>query len=409
MLAFRLSKIRMKIHAGFALVLFALTASVTIGNAGVTVLQNLAPGATSWPGSPIISTVSNPSSQANVPESFNGVGGNTNLSQTFTITTTNYTLQAIDIYAGTGSGTGSGTNIVLKLYDLGIQSAPNPSAYNSSIIGGDLFGSGTGLPVSYVQSGSLRCAREFDFTNADQVTLANGHMYAFELTGVGGTVPVFWQRTASDTYSGGAAYRNQGWINSGNARDFAMAVYAVGVSNSPPPPPLTGQCAVNWNDVRQRMDGFGGGVVFLDAGLDPMTAANMDTLFNTNNSSQLGLSLLRVRIDPTTNWVTALADAQKAVARGGRVMATPWTPPAIMKTNNNTIGGGAGSKPVYQLCDLLEQFCRLHEIKTACNSRRFQSKTNRMRMSLYESCFWSGTQFQAFCRSNALLPSPMRR
>ena len=78
-------------------------------------------------------------------------------------------------------------------------------------------------------------------------------------------------------------------------------------------------CNINWSNVHQRIDGFGGGVVFLDAGLDPMTTANMDTLFNTNNSNQLGLTLLRVRIDPTTNWVTALADAQKAVTRRGAI------------------------------------------------------------------------------------------
>src|SRR5580692_5410759 len=70
-------------------------------------------------------------------------------------------------------------------------------------------------------------------------------------------------------------------------------------------------CTVDWNNVHQTIDGFGGGVVFLDAGLDPMTSANMSTLYGTN-SGQLGLSLLRVRIDPTTNWSTALSDGQLA-------------------------------------------------------------------------------------------------
>src|SRR5881394_1363402 len=92
--------------------------------AGVTVIQNSSPGATSWPGSPLVSTVSNPSIEATVAESFNGGGGNTNLSQTFTITTTNYTLQSISLFAGAGTGTGAGTNLLLRLYDLGIQTAP---------------------------------------------------------------------------------------------------------------------------------------------------------------------------------------------------------------------------------------------------------------------------------------------
>src|SRR5215469_1849046 len=84
-------------------------------------------------------------------------------------------------------------------------------------------------------------------------------------------------------------------------------------------------CTVDWNDVHQQIDGFGGGVVFLNpASLDPVTDTNMDTLFGSANANQLGLSLLRVRIDPTTNWTDALLDGQKAVARGAKVLATPW-------------------------------------------------------------------------------------
>jgi hypothetical protein len=154
---------------------------------GVTVTENVAPGATSWPGSPIISTVVNPSS-ASVIESFNGGGGNTNLSETFTVMAGNFTLQTIDLYAGTGSGTAPGTNLVLRLFDLGAQTAPNPSSYAASIVGANLLGGGAGLSVSYVSqaAGIL----EFDFTGPDQVSLTNGHMYAFELAGLNGTQPV---------------------------------------------------------------------------------------------------------------------------------------------------------------------------------------------------------------------------
>jgi hypothetical protein len=215
-------------------VLVAIVGLGLSSRAGVTIVQNVSPGATSWPGSPLLSTVANPST-ASVIESFNGGGGNTNVSQTFTITTTNCTLQTIDIYAGNGSGTGSGTNLVLKLYDLGIQTAPNPSPYTASIVGASLLGSGAGLPISYISQAAG--VLEFDFTGADQVTLTNGHLYAFELTGAINTTPVFWSRGTSDTYSGGAAYRNQAWINASSARDFALAVYATNAAPPPPPPP----------------------------------------------------------------------------------------------------------------------------------------------------------------------------
>lgn len=232
-----------------ASVLLAGTAAI----AGVAVKENVSPGATTWPGTPIISTVANPSS-ATVVESFNGVGGNTNLSETFTITTTNYTLQSISIYAGTGSGTGPGTNLTLKLYDLGNQTAPNPGTYTADIIGGDLFGGGAGLSVAYtVQAAGVL---EFDFDGADQVTLTNGHMYAFELTGVLNTTPVFWSRGVSDTYAGGAAYRNQGWINGSNARDFALAVYANASTSSNTPPPPTGPNGIVFHAFSQPDNGI---------------------------------------------------------------------------------------------------------------------------------------------------------
>jgi len=201
--------------------------------AGVVVNTNIAPGATSWPGTPLLSTVANPST-ATVVESFNGGTGNTNLSQTFTFGASDYTLQSISIYAGNGTGTGAGTNLVLRLFDLGTQTAPNPNPYTSSTGGGNLFGAGAGLSVSY--GGQTPGVLRFDFTGSDQVSLSNGHMYAFELTGVLNTTPVFWQRGTTDTYSGGAAYRNQAWINAINARDFALAVYANAPFNTNYPP-----------------------------------------------------------------------------------------------------------------------------------------------------------------------------
>ena len=142
-------------------------------HAGVTVAQNVSVGATTWPGSPLISTVSDPLSQATVSEEFGGPStANTNLSETFTITTTNYTLQTIDIYAGGGTGTGTGTNLTLNLYDLGAQTAPNPSPYTASIAGANLFGSGAGLPVSY--SSQAAGVLEFDFTGADKCPCKHG-------------------------------------------------------------------------------------------------------------------------------------------------------------------------------------------------------------------------------------------
>src|SRR5215469_15243618 len=98
---------------------------------------------------------------------------------------------------------------------------------------------------------------------------------------------------------------------------FILFTLVAGLTVAAGGPTNSAQCTVNWNGVHQRIDGFGGGVVFLSPGsLDPMTATNMDTLYRMDNTNELGLTLLRVRIDPATNWSNARLDAQKAVARG---------------------------------------------------------------------------------------------
>ena len=119
-----------------------LTATST--HAGVVVSQNVAPGATSWPGSPMIATLANPAGQATVGESFNSGGGCTNDGQTFTVTGGDFTLQTISLYAGGGTGTGAGTNLVLKLFDLGTQTAPSPNPYTASIPGGNFSAAARG-------------------------------------------------------------------------------------------------------------------------------------------------------------------------------------------------------------------------------------------------------------------------
>ena len=74
-------------------------------------------------------------------------------------------------------------------------------------------------------------------------------------------------------------------------------------------PPST-NCVVNWNDMRQRIDGFGASSAWMSGSLP---SADADLLFSTNNGA--GLSLLRTRIAPDgTSWETSIA--QQAQAHG---------------------------------------------------------------------------------------------
>lgn len=369
------------------------TLSCAAAFSAVNVIQNTGPGATAWPGTPVVATMANPGGTATVPENFASGGGCTGHSQTFTVPAgSNYYLQAITIYAGDGTGTSQGVPLTLNIYSLGAQVAPNPSGYAAST---NLLGGGAGASVAYtVQSpGLLR----FEFSGTDQLLLVGGNMYAFELTGVSGTAPVNWYRNTSDTYTGGAAYRDRSWINGSNARDFAVAVYASPTTDQPPPT----QCTVNRSITHQLIDGFGAGVVFLDGGLDPLSDSEMDTLFGTANSSQFGLSLIRVRISPDGNWDNAnLTDAQKAYARGAQILASPWSPPASMKDSHRTVGGSLLPAEYANYAAYLNSFASFMASNGAPLAAISIQNEPDWEPS-YEGCAWTPAQLQTFMRENA--------
>ncbi len=359
--------------------------------AGVTVVQNTGPGATSWPATPLLATVSNPNAQATVSETFASGGGSSSYSQTFVVPAgNNYRLQSIYLHAGGGSGTSGGAPVRLNLYDLGARTAPNPDAYAA---GTDLLGAGAGLAITYTQqaNGILR----LNFTGGDQVVLRGGSMYVFQISGTSGTSPIGWLRSAADTYADGAAYRNRAWINGTSARDFGLALYAT-VTTDPPP---TASITVDAAAVRQRMDGFGAGAVFLDAGLNPLTDAQMNTLYGTG-TGQLGLTLLRVRVSPTGSFTDALEVGRRAAARGARILATPWTPPASMKTNNNIVGGSLRPDAYGSYVNYLNQFLST----MAANGAPVAviSLQNEPDITVtYESASWTAEQFRIFSRDFA--------
>ncbi|WP_089041047.1 RICIN domain-containing protein [Clostridium acetobutylicum] len=99
---------------------------------------------------------------------------------------------------------------------------------------------------------------------------------------------------------------------------------------------------INVAAKHQTIRGFGASSAWCGA----LSDTCMDTLYKN-----AGLDILRVRIAPNEGWnrgdyrawADELSNAKKVRARGGIVFATPWTPPASMKTNNTTTGANKGS------------------------------------------------------------------
>ncbi|MGH7993399.1 MAG: hypothetical protein ACREDQ_07780, partial [Limisphaerales bacterium] len=95
-------------------------------------------------------------------------------------------------------------------------------------------------------------------------------------------------------------------------------------------------CTVDWNNVHQRIDGFGAS----SAWRSTWSTAQADMFFSTNNG--IGLSLLRNHIafagsalasaTPTTVEISIMTNAQ---ARGALIWSAPWTPAAGFKSTND--------------------------------------------------------------------------
>ena len=101
---------------------------------------------------------------------------------------------------------------------------------------------------------------------------------------------------------------------------------------------LAQNVTINSAIEHQTIRGFGG--MNAPGWIADLTSAQVDTAFG-NGDGQLGLSIMRMRIDPnSTNWRIQVPAAVRAKSHGAILLASPWSPPAHMKTNNNLNNGG---------------------------------------------------------------------
>lgn len=94
--------------------------------------------------------------------------------------------------------------------------------------------------------------------------------------------------------------------------------------------------AIDAEAVQQTIKGFGGANIV--AWIGDLTSQQRTTAFSPVDG--IGLSLVRVRVPNTINGFAAekaTIDACKSF--GGSAIASAWSAPASMKTNNNVIGG----------------------------------------------------------------------
>jgi glucuronoarabinoxylan endo-1,4-beta-xylanase len=174
---------------------------------------------------------------------------------------------------------------------------------------------------------------------------------------------------------------------------------------------------VNWNATRQTIDGFGASATGYTGDL---SAEQADKFFRVDTG--LGLSLLRIKAIPGTLDIDCgcvsnhspykcesgsgsqiltgdLRVAQLASARGVKLFASPWSPPAEMKTSGKYCQGGSviGDPANYsRYATELASFPPL--LKThgiSIDALSIQNEPN-VEDSNYDTCLWTGQQIHDF-------------
>jgi glucuronoarabinoxylan endo-1,4-beta-xylanase len=200
-------------------------------------------------------------------------------------------------------------------------------------------------------------------------------------------------------------------------------------------PPTTTNCVVDWNNVHQRIDGFGASSAWegnwTTNQADLFFSTNLNVVFSDNLGKQytnngVGLSLLRNRIapagSPSANEIPTTVETQimqLAQARGARVWSTPWTPPAgfkstsdIYDTNLATDGGinggsflgGTATNLAYasQLANYVALMKNTYGVNLYAISIQNEPDAG---VNTYEACQWTNTFIHDFVTNlyNALV------
>lgn len=157
---------------------------------------------------------------------------------------------------------------------------------------------------------------------------------------------------------------------------------------------------VSFGTTAQTIRGFGGAEAWMPA----LTTAQANALFGTG-ANDLGLSILRLRIDPSSttggsNWATELANAQAAHSLGATVIATPWTPPASWKSSNSTVEGTLNTSEYAAFANYLNLFTAYlaaGNVPLYAISMQNEPDAN----VTYESCVWTGATMDTWVANNA--------
>jgi glucuronoarabinoxylan endo-1,4-beta-xylanase len=166
------------------------------------------------------------------------------------------------------------------------------------------------------------------------------------------------------------------------------------------PPLMAATVNIDLNSTNQTIRGFGG-MNFPRWGHGLQNDAQVDTAFG-NGSGQIGFTIMRIDVPPDSgDWSGAVAAAQRAINNHGAiVLASPWSPPASMKTNGSLIQGELRTDAYDDFADYLTDFANYMSSNEApLYAISIQNEPDWL--PDYESCGYSPTQMRTFLDNNA--------
>jgi glucuronoarabinoxylan endo-1,4-beta-xylanase len=179
--------------------------------------------------------------------------------------------------------------------------------------------------------------------------------------------------------------------------------------------PAAGGALVDFGTSEQIIRGFGASEVF-----DSVLPSSQITGLYGQSSGQVGLSIMRVQIAPatwtsatqtadTTQWTTELTNAKAAQALGATIFASPWTPPASMKTSStsqpynsscssgtNMCGGYLNPASYSDYANYLEAFVTYATNTMNVNLYGVSVQNEPDFNATYVSCLWTGAQLDTW-------------
>ncbi len=155
---------------------------------------------------------------------------------------------------------------------------------------------------------------------------------------------------------------------------------------------------VDASSSQQYIHGFGGASI--NDWRPDLTPDQIDKAFGLGDG-KLGLSVLRIKVpNDSSTFMSQVATAKAAKALGAVIIASPWSPPAWMKTSHNIVGGSLNSNSYAAFANHLNSFVRtMFFNEAALDAISIQNEPDIQ--VTYESCDWTSSQMITFINNNS--------